>query len=413
MKDFSKVKNSIDLGCRWLIDVAQIKEEKLPPEQNARGMVHNDWRGAIRGEYSAATRVWDTFCPMWHTGQAVKALVMAWRVLEDDTLLAAAELSGRFIGSNRIEDRNDEDYGLLCCYEGEPDESNSSAILETIDGLFHLAEATGKRKYQDWAIDALRWLQRKSYKPGTGLFRDFYYPAEHRWHIPEDCKDAYSNGRPLLDDAMFIKGWQATRDESFKTIAVETAEKLLKDENPSGNWIEYGPCVKRCGSIHPRHAYWWGKPMLEVYKATGDERFLQCFYRSVNWYQQAMRKDGGIFRNNYVDFNTDSFGHATSGTACALISFLEYYRHSGDRKILEYINKGMQYCIKMQFVTPGDRNLKGAILEKIAYPNGTDRSPFHVRDLGTIFFIQAASLYIEIFGLCSMEKNEKIIAQEI
>lgn len=40
---------------------------------------------------------------------------------------------------------------------------------------------------------------------------------------------------------------------------------------------------------------------------------------------------------------------------------------------------------------------KATILGKIMPPDGTDRSPYYIRDLGTIFFIQAASLYMRIF----------------
>ena len=65
-------------------------------------------------------------------------------------------------------------------------------------------------------------------------------------------------------------------------------------------------------------------------------------------------------------------------------------------KIIEYIERGLDYCMKMQFTNPADPNLKGAILEKILPPDGTDRSPYYIRDLGTIFFIQAASLYLHM-----------------
>ncbi len=406
MKDLIELRKRIELACRWLVDAAQVKDKNLRPEQNPRGIVHDNWQGAIRGEYAVASKQWNTFCPMWHTGQALKALVMAWRITGDDSLLDAAKLAAQFIESNRISDECHKDFGLLCCYEGTPGESNSSAILETIDGLFYLADAAKQSFYQDYAIDALRWLQRKSYKPGKGLFKDFYYPATGQWYIPESVKSSYENGRPLLDDAMFLKGWLVTNDENFRTIAIETAERLLKDESPSGNWSQYGPCVKARGVIHPRHAYWWGMPMLEVYKATDDERFLWCFYRSVEWYKQALRKDGGFIRNTYTDFNTDSFGHATSGTACAVICFIKYYEFTGDKKILEYIERGLDYCMKMQFTNPEDPNLKGVILEKILPPDGTDRSPYHIRDLGTIFFIQAACLYLKAVKHAEMQSSE-------
>jgi hypothetical protein len=45
----------------------------------------------------------------------------------------------------------------------------------------------------------------------------------------------------------------------------------------------------------------------------------------------------------------------------------------------------------MQFREVRDPNLKGAVLEQVKTPNGSDASPYHLRDLGTIFFAHAAS----------------------
>lgn len=61
--------------------------------------------------------------------------------------------------------------------------------------------------------------------------------------------------------------------------------------------------------------------------------------------------------------------------------------------------------MNMQFTNPEDPNLKGAILEKIMPPDGTDHNPYYIRDLGTIFFIQTISMYLLIF------RKEKQIAR--
>jgi hypothetical protein len=316
---------------------------------------------------------------------------MAGTVLNKLELIEAAEFSAEFIIKNRATRENDQ--GLILAFEDHLDKVNVSAVLETLDGLFCLSEATGSGKYGRVAIESLDWCSRKAYV-GNGLFEDLYDPASGSFI---DKPYGPWGARPLLDDAVFIKGWKFTGNDSFRQIGIDTAKTLLQDENPVGNWIKYGPCSSKGQRIHPRHAYWWGMPMLEVYKATGDERFLQCFFRSVNWYKKALRKDGGFIRNTYTDFNTDSFGHATSGTACAVICFLKYYEYTGDKRIIEYIESGLEYCMKMQFTNPEDPNLKGAILEKILPPDGTDRSPYYIRDLGTIFFIQAAALYLQTF----------------
>jgi rhamnogalacturonyl hydrolase YesR len=373
-----------------LTEIAAVKDNQAVGEHGSK-MPLRYWNGAIRGEYRVTPRLWDCLCPVWHTGQAVKALVSAAGALNRAELLEDAEFCAEFIMRNRIVDGKDQ--GLILAFEDHPDKVNTSAVLEAIDGLFLLSETAGKMQYRKAALDALRWVKNNAWQDDKKIFYDIYDPVVRKFVF--GVKGA--QGRPLLDDALFVKGWRLTGDESFKQIAVDTAETLLKDEKPAGNWIKYIPCDIEKGNIHPRHAYWWGMPMLEVYKATDDERFLQCYFRSVEWYKKAMRKDGGFFRGIYTDFNSDSFGHATSGTACAVISFLKYYEFTKDEKIVEYIERGLNYCMKMQFTNPEDPNLKGAILEKVLPPDGTDRSPYHIRDLGTIFFIQAASLYLQVF----------------
>jgi len=385
----SKLEISLANAVNWLTEIATVKNNQ-PIGDHGAEMPITFWDGAIREKYHVAFKQWDCLCPIWHTGQAVKALVVAAEMLNKPELLEDAKFSAEFIMQNRIMDGKDK--GLILAFEDHPDKVNTSAILESLDGLFFLSEATGNKKYQDAAVDALFWIKNNAWQPEEKIFNDIYDISSGRYIFGVNG----SQGRLLLDDAAFLKGWELTGDESLKQIAVDAAEGLLKNENPPGNWIKYIPCDIKNGNIHPRHAYWWGMPMLEVYKATNDERFLECFFRSVEWYKQALRKDGGFIRGTYTDFNTDSFGHATSGSACAVIAFLKYYEHTGDKKIIEYIERGLAYCIKMQFTNPDDPNLQGAILEKILPPDGTDHNPYYIRDLGTIFFIQAASLYLRI-----------------
>lgn len=66
-----------------------------------------------------------------------------------------------------------------------------------------------------------------------------------------------------------------------------------------------------------------------------------------------------------------------------------------DNRYDENISLGLEYLLKMQFIKPMDKNIKGAILERVVPPNGTDSSPYYIRDLGTIFFIQALCTIIK------------------
>jgi hypothetical protein len=382
------LRNALRLACTWLTDVAQIKSDKLTSENNSRQLMHKHWRGAMRGEYRAADRKWDFSCPVWHTGQAIKALVQASRVMEDDSLVHAAKFSAEFMAAERISERRNKNFGLIFGFEDNRDEVNISAVLECVDGLFVLSDVAGDRHYSDWALDAAFWVARNAYL-ADGLFRDAFDVKNGKFVAAPWQSD--KPGRPLIDDAILLKAWKRTKNPLCRKLFFAAADRLLKDEDPPGNWISYPPCNLKTGMIHPRQAYWWGYPMLAAWQESGERKYLDCVRRAGEWYLHAMRTDGGMFRNTSRDFRTASFGQETSGIACAAILWQDLYKETKEERWMAAAQKALNYCLTMQFREVQDGSLKGAILERVAAPNGTDRSPYYVRDLATIFFVQAAS----------------------
>lgn len=390
---------SARLACYWLVDVAQVKSPKLSgmpiPE-----LSYENWQGAIRGEYRAADRQWSFFGPYWHTGQAVKALVMFHDIDPDPRWEQGAIEAGDFMLRHQIMEQGAPDFGLPLAYEDVPEAVNTSAVLEGLEGLFHLETMTGDSVYAEAADAALRWVAQHAYVKGEGTFHDFYDVATRRF-VPLSfyrSTDRSELPRPLLDDGVFLRGYYKTGCQQYRDIFFETAEELIRTERPSGNWVMHGPCHEGQGFIHPRHAYWWGAPMLDAWRESGEQRFLDMALRSADWYSKALRRDGGFFRHTGLDFNSNSFNHATSGSACAAIFFLRLSLEAGDHRFLDQAVQALNYCMEAQFIHPEDANLKGAILEKVMPPDGSDRSPFHIRDLGTTFFIQAAALAHEVFN---------------
>jgi hypothetical protein len=382
----TELKDALALAFGWLTDIAEVRTEKLTIEKNSLGHGHADWRGAIRGEYSAARREWDFFCPIWHTGQAVAALVAAHRVLRDDRLIESARLAAEFIVRERVSDSAHPHFGLIFATEDRGNVVNTSAILECCDGLIALSEYTNEPQYWDVVTSAAGWIAKHAYL-GDGLFKDAFSLQD--W----DFTDLFPGpGRPLIDDAIMLRSYERTANETFRRVFFETADRLLRDEDPPGNWISYSPCSAKGGHIHPRHAYWWGLPMIAAYEDSGESNYLDCAIRAGEWYLKAQRRDGGLFRRTYTDFRTDSFGHATSGIACAAILWQELHRVTGDSRWMEPVEQALRFCVSVQFTEPNDANLRGAILEKVLPPDGTDRSPYHIRDLGTIFFVKAAAM---------------------
>ena len=134
--------------------------------------------------------------------------------------------------------------------------------------------------------------------------------------------------------------------------------------------------------------------MIDAYQDSGEQRWLDTACRSATWYTKAQRRDGGMFRMTDLNFDTGCFNQATSGNVCVAILWIELFELTGETMWLEPARKALDFAMSVQFVEPQDLNLTGCILEKVLPPDGTDRSPYHIRDLGTIFFVQAGAKLI-------------------
>ena len=344
-RDLDDWRDSIREACRWMTECSMMRSSACAVDgEFAHGSRYRDWRGAFRGEYRAAMRQWDVYAPIWHGGQGVKALALASRALGDAKLLDEAEYAAGFLLRHQVTgtDSDDEDNGLLLAYENNA--INVSAIVEAIDGLLVLSEISGEPRYAEVAVAAARWAMRRSYRPADGSFLYVYDPDARRFLPPRCMADGRLIDRgPLLDDGVFVKVYQLTGERAFLDVAVGVAERLLTEEDPPGNWARFPPNDPVTRTCHPRTAYWYGRPMWMVARATGDERFLACARRAAEWYAGAMRLDGGMFRSTAPDFRTPSFDHATSGIACAAILWLELAQECGDSGWDGHLARALHY----------------------------------------------------------------------
>ncbi|MEX0777949.1 MAG: hypothetical protein WD042_19780 [Phycisphaeraceae bacterium] len=403
--DAMAVRDATRMACDWLVDVAQIQTTHLTAEDPWH-FRYASWKGAIRGEYSAASRRWGFFAPVWHTGQAVKALLLAARHLGQPRYRAAARLGADFILDKQVWQPGHPNHGLILAFEDYGDKVVTAGVLECMDGLLLLASdvtpASPLADLEARMIQAGRFLIDRLYLPGQGVFRDVFDPATGSAVFPSVFRvPPGQGGRPLLDDAIWCKLYELSGDRRFLDVQVAVSDTLVADQRPPGNWVDYGPCDPDTMRFHPRHTYWWGRSLLESYRVTHRREYFDTALASGHFMRRALRHDGGCFRGTYCDdatgiLTTDSFGHATSGSACAAIFFMELHAATADAAWLEAAEQALGFCASMQLHSPKDPNLQGVIVEKIRAPDGTDALPYHIRDLGTIFFIQAAVKYLAL-----------------
>lgn len=396
--DRARLAAAMKLSCEWLKDRSQLREEPSASPDTFYLHPQTRWKGTFR-EYDPAAAAWKYYAPCWHTGQAVKALVMAHRLFPNEGYLASARLGAEFLRDNRV--TGGEDRGLLLAFESRPgDMVRVPGIFDSLLGLILFSEETGESEWWDVVIEALEWVLGKAYLPGSGRSRNFYHPARKVFlpYLQTPCPEG---GKPSADDGIWLRAWRRTGDRRYRDVAIAVSERLLADENPPGNWACYGPSSLEEGHDHPRQAYWYGLPLLQVFEETGDRRFLEATRRSAAWFMRAQRRDGGQFRKTYHDGKTDCFVQETSGAACAAIFWMTLHARFPDPSHLPHVRRAMEFFLRMQITRPRDPNLLGAVICAVNPPDGTDQPGYRVRDLDAIFYVQAAAQLLADEGLAA------------
>jgi hypothetical protein len=372
-------------GARWLAHVARVAS---PSDQfeNPRAYSYSNWLGAVRNEYDTKTGTWTVNGPVWHTGQAIRSLLIAHRHIGDLSLLEAAKSMGRFILSTIVDAPGDTNHGLLLAYEGDNATVNNQTVFETVPGLLDLAAALDDRSWIEHAHRAVDFTLR-GFMPDEALIVDHYHVGDKRFvHDPDNPLP----GRPLLDGGVLVALARATGDERYLRIFLDMAERAVREERPEGTWMIFPPWRQDTGRLHVRTSWWWGYPLLLAYDVSGDRRFWDAALRVGGWYLAQQNLDGGFYYSPLISGKHSSFGLATSGAAVATIIWADLYSRTGDRAYREAIGRSIRYVLRAQFSRHGgNTEMRGAFWETPNVPDGTSCPGFLIRDIATIFAIQA------------------------
>ncbi len=370
-------------GCDWLTDISQVMDEKDPSY------------GAMRGEYDTKNRKWAFYGPFWHTGQAVRTLLLAYKMTGKEKYLKHAILGGEYMIRDQAMDKDDKKfYGFVHGKHAEG--SNTASQVEGFMALYDLYKTTKDPKWLERFHLAVDWVGKNLYLKSEGLFYNGYSATK-------DELAPVEQSRPTNDDAIFGVAYQEFKDPLYLEIFREVCDRLLKDEDPLGNWMKYPPCrpdvFEGRGRIHPRHAWWWGYPMLTAYDVLGEKKYLDAGIRAAQWYIENNNLDGGYYYNiTKTGGKHLSFDFCTSAVGCAVIMWTDLYRRTGDEIYRKEIETALGFLIRAQFNQDvQDPNIRGAFFEGYLPPDGTLCPGFYFRDIATVFSTRAMLEILETF----------------
>jgi hypothetical protein len=355
-------------ACDWLADRCQA---------NARG---DPYDGAMRSEYIPALGQWRYYQaesqePFWHTGQAVRTLIVGYRLGRHQKHLDAAVRGGAYMIRAQQPD------GFLFARTAR--NASTASQLEGLCALLDLAQVTGDARWQAHFKRALDWIVKHLYRPGEGRFTNNFQPAAGTFAPPE-------RSRPLIDDATLCEAWRVFKDDGYLRIFREIADRLLRDEDPPGNWMRYQPCQPEAfgglGQIHPRQAWWWGYPMLAACDVFQDNKYLQCALRTAGWYIENSSLDGACYYHNTRNGRHISFDFCVSAAGCAGIIYADLWKRTRQDKFAAALERTLGFLMRAQFgQSIADPNLRGGFFEGFEPPDATGRQQYYVRDISTAF----------------------------
>jgi len=388
-------------AANWLAQIARVRDASHAyDDPRSYPVPDGGYIGAVRNEYDTKTRTWYLNGPVWHTGQAIRAVLIEYRRSGDAALLEAARAMGEYVLRNIVDDPGHPNHGLMLSYEGDNATSNMQVTFETLPGLFDLADATGEPRWIDAARQAADFAL-QGFNPDEGLIADHYHVAEQRFIIDPDN---VLPGRIALDDSALAELSDRTDDPRYRDTFLLMAERSLRDEDPAGTWIVYPPWHRDTGRLHIRASWWWGYSLLTAYEQSGDERFLQGAIRAGDWYRAQQHLDGGFPYSPLLDGRHGTFAVATSGSAVSTIMWCDLFERTGNPEYLDAIRRSLRFLFAAFLdESNADPNVRGALWETLNVPDGSTTPGYRVRDIAPIFAIRALDRALRLSELADID----------
>lgn len=363
-----------------------------------------DAQGKSRCDYNLTEGKWYPYEVPWHTGQAVYAMLAAYKQTKNPLWLATAKKAGNYWISLLIT-KNPKLKGMLGATHGDFI-GDSTIVFATISdgtpGLYELTRVTGDKKYARVATSAAGWMLKNMYDADKGVCYDnvdLKTGDVEKGHSEfwKDKKDQslYDVSRPNTEGWIFLDAYDFSKNKAFLDAHINLSNSLVKLEDKNGLWMQFMPNFAAENSFHPRFNLWYAESLIHTWKATGDRKYLEAAAMTARAYVKAQQKDGTIYYVNYTDGRKPDRSSITgSAVALAGIVWIELAK-AGYKEFLPNIEKSANWIIKNRYsLNHPDKNLRGAILET-RMRNRHDKIWLVNRDIGTSFSIRFLSDYID------------------
>ena len=362
--------------------------------------------GISRCDYNIPEGKWYDYEPPWHTGQAIYALLEAYRITGEEKYLETAKRAGNWWVSLEIKD-HPKLKGMVKSAHG--DHAGETIVFATMSdgsaGLYKLFDVTGDKRYGDVSTQAGDWMLRNmclleegvcydNVDPESGEVMKEYSPF---WPDKEN-QELYDVARPNNEGSLFLDMYEYTGNEEYKAAFIVLCNSLVDFQGPEGLWMDFMPNDKESGSVHPRFNLWYAESLIYGYELTGDKRYLEAAKKTADTFAEFQDGAGTIYYQNFVDGSRDRSSVCGSAVAFSGILWLRLREH-GVEGYDDDIELSLNWILKNRYAADHpDPNLAGAVINtRLRHKKG--KLWITQRDVGTTFGVRfLASYYDYTYG---------------
>lgn len=363
----------------------------------------SDELGRSRCDYNMTEGKWYEYEVPWHTGQAVNALLSAYKLTGNQKYLAAAVKGGDYWAGLLIKD-HPVLKGMVNAHHGDSigeDFIVFATVSDGTPGIYELSRVTKDKKYAQAATSAAYWMKKNMYDAQKGICYD-NIDVKTGQVLKENSpfwknktqQTLFDVSRPNTEGSLFKDAFEFSKDASFKEAFINLCNSLIEKQGDEGVWMSFMPNSVEAQSFHPRFSLWYAESLIEAFKLTGQRKYLDAAARTAAVFAKAQQSDGTIFYDNYLNGRQPDKGSVT-GSAVALAGIVwMQLSENGYKQFDEHIEKSAAWILKNRYAQDHpDPNLGGAVLEtRIRFRKG--KAWLTNRDTGSIFALRFLVDYI-------------------
>jgi uncharacterized protein YyaL (SSP411 family) len=332
-----------------------------------------DDEGKSRCDYNLTEGKWYPYEIPWHTGQAVYALLAAYKATGNDAYLKAAKRGGDYWISMEIKD-HPKLKGMVAATHGDvlgEDFIVFATVSDGTPGIYELSRVTKDPKYAKVATSAATWMLQNMYYAKEGVSYDNIdaktgevLKEKSPFWKDKPNQTLFDVSRPNTEGWLFMDAYQFSGEKKFKDAYVNLMNSLVDKQGKEGVWMQFMPNFVEAQTFHPRFSLWYAESLVKGYELTKDKKYLEAAANTARTFAKAQQKDGTIFYDNYLNGKDPDKGSAT-GSAVAFAGILwMQLAHYGYQEFESHIEKSAAWLLNNRYaVNHPDPNLRGAVLE--------------------------------------------------